>query len=62
MIVYRLEALVPVELDIEAAFEWYQAEEMNLGFSFLEEVRTATLESLIIHSLIPKSRLAFAAS
>jgi plasmid stabilization system protein ParE len=38
---YRLEAEAAVELDVEAAFEWYEAEEPNLGFEFLEQLRTA---------------------
>ena len=38
---YRLEAEAAVEFDIEAAFEWYEAEEPNLGFEFLEQLRTA---------------------
>ena len=37
---YRLETALTVELDIEAAFEWYQEEEQGLGFEFLEELRT----------------------
>ena len=36
---YRLEAEAAVELDVEAAFEWYEAEEPNLGFEFLEQLR-----------------------
>jgi plasmid stabilization system protein ParE len=36
---YRLEATPAVELDIEAAFEWYEREEAGLGFQFLDEVR-----------------------
>ena len=38
---YRLEAEATVELDVEAAFEWYEAEEKNLGFEFIEQLRTA---------------------
>ena len=38
---YRLEATPAVELDIEAAFEWYKREQSGLGFEFLEELRTA---------------------
>ena len=37
---YRLEANVAVELDVEAAFEWYEAEETSLGVLFLEELRS----------------------
>jgi plasmid stabilization system protein ParE len=36
---YRLEATSAVELDIEAAFEWYEGEETGLGFQFLDELR-----------------------
>ena len=37
---YRLEANIAVELDVEAAFEWYEVEETNLGIVFLEELRS----------------------
>jgi predicted nucleic acid-binding protein len=37
---YRLEANIAVELDVEAAFEWYEVEETNLGVVFLEELRS----------------------
>ena len=37
---YRLEANIAVELDVEAAFEWYEAEETSLGVLFLEELRS----------------------
>ena len=37
---YRLEAEVAVELEVEAAFEWYEGEEPNLGIEFLEQVRS----------------------
>lgn len=43
---YRLEATPAVELDIEAAFEWYEREEAGLGFQFLEELRAAFLRIL----------------
>lgn len=43
---YRLEATPAVELDIEAAFEWYEREESGLGFEFLEELRAAYLRIL----------------
>jgi toxin ParE1/3/4 len=43
---YRVEATPAVELDIEAAFEWYQGEESGLGFEFLEEVRATYLRIL----------------
>jgi Plasmid stabilisation system protein. len=38
---YRLEAEAATELDVVASFEWYQAEEPNLGFEFLEQLRSA---------------------
>lgn len=38
---YRLEATPAVELDIEATFDWYQRENLGLGFEFLEELRAA---------------------
>jgi plasmid stabilization system protein ParE len=38
---YRLEATPAVELDMEAAFDWYEGEDPGLGFEFLEELRTA---------------------
>ena len=38
---FRLEATPAVELDIEAAFNWYEGEEAGLGFEFLEELRSA---------------------
>ena len=37
---YRLEAEAAVELDVEAAFAWYEAEEAKLGFDFLEQLQT----------------------
>jgi plasmid stabilization system protein ParE len=37
---YRLEANIAVELDVEAAFEWYEAEKTSLGIVFLEELRS----------------------
>jgi plasmid stabilization system protein ParE len=36
---YRIEAEPAVDADIEAAFEWYEAEEPDLGFEFLGELR-----------------------
>ncbi len=38
---FRIEAAPAVVADIEAAFEWYESEEPDLGFEFLEEVRAA---------------------
>jgi plasmid stabilization system protein ParE len=43
---YRLEATPAVELDIEAAFEWYQREEFHLGLEFLDELRDAYVRIL----------------
>ena len=43
---YRLEATPAVELDIEAAFEWYEREDAGLGFQFLDEVRAAYVRVL----------------
>jgi len=31
---YAIEAEVAVEADVEAAFDWYEAEEADLGFEF----------------------------
>jgi hypothetical protein len=36
---YRLEATPGADLDVEAAFEWYEAEESGLGAEFLDELR-----------------------
>jgi len=38
---YRIEAGSVVDADIEAAFEWYEAEQPELGFEFLDELRGA---------------------
>ena len=38
---YRLEATPTVELEVEAAFEWYEGEEPGLGFEFVEELLAA---------------------
>ena len=43
---YRLEATPAVELDIEAAFEWYEGEEAGLGFQFLDELRDSYVRIL----------------
>jgi plasmid stabilization system protein ParE len=43
---YRLEATPAVELDIEAAFEWYEREEAGLGIQFLDELHTAYVRIL----------------
>ena len=41
MIRYAIEAAPAVEADVEAAFDWYEGEEPELGFEFLEELRAA---------------------
>jgi plasmid stabilization system protein ParE len=38
---YRLETTRAVELEVEAAFEWYEREQTGLGFEFLGELRAA---------------------
>lgn len=38
---YRLEATPGADLDVEAAFDWYEGEEPGLGFAFLDELRIA---------------------
>ena len=38
---YQIEAEPDVDADIEAAFEWYQGEQPDLGFEFLDELRAA---------------------
>jgi plasmid stabilization system protein ParE len=38
---YAIEAAPAVEADVEAAFDWYEGEEPELGFEFLEELRAA---------------------
>lgn len=38
---YRLEATPAVELDVEAAFDWYEGEQAGLGLEFLDELRVA---------------------
>jgi plasmid stabilization system protein ParE len=43
---YQIEAEPAVEADIEAAFDWYELEEPELGFEFLEELRAAYLRIL----------------
>lgn len=39
MIEHRLLAEPSVELDVEAAFEWYESERPGLGVEFLDELR-----------------------
>lgn len=43
---YTLEATPAVEIDIEAAFDWYEREEAGLGFEFLNQLRAAYLRIL----------------
>jgi plasmid stabilization system protein ParE len=43
---YRLEATPAVELEVEAAFEWYEHEQPRLGFEFLDELR-ATYQRIL---------------
>jgi len=38
---YGIESEPAVDADVEAAFDWYEAEEPGLGFEFLEELRGA---------------------
>jgi plasmid stabilization system protein ParE len=38
---YAIEAAPAVEADVEAAFDWYEGEEPELGFEFLAELRAA---------------------
>lgn len=42
----RLEATPAVELEVEAAFEWYEHEQSGLGSEFLEELR-ATYQRIL---------------
>lgn len=41
MIEYRLISEPPTDLDVEAAFEWYEKERPGLGLEFLDELRAA---------------------
>ena len=43
---FRFEAQAAVALDVEAAFEWYEAENSGLGFEFLEQLRRSYLRIL----------------
>jgi hypothetical protein len=38
---HRLVAEPAVDLDVEAAFDWYQDERAGLGLEFLDELRAA---------------------
>ncbi len=39
MIEYRLISEPPADVDVEAAFEWYENERPGLGLEFLDELR-----------------------
>jgi plasmid stabilization system protein ParE len=39
VIEYRLVSELSVDLDVEAAFEWYENEQPGLGVEFLDELR-----------------------
>ncbi|MGH7813261.1 MAG: hypothetical protein ACRD3Y_11745 [Bryobacteraceae bacterium] len=41
MIEYRLVSVPAANLDVEAAFEWYENEQAALGREFLRELRAA---------------------
>jgi plasmid stabilization system protein ParE len=45
---YTVEAEPAVEADVEAAFDWYEGEEPQLGFEFLAELRVA-YERIVDH-------------
>ena len=38
---YRLISEPPADVDVEAAFEWYENEREGLGLEFLDELRAA---------------------
>lgn len=38
---YRLISEPPTDLDVEAAFEWYENERPGLGLEFLDELRAS---------------------
>jgi plasmid stabilization system protein ParE len=38
---YRLISEPPADVDVEAAFEWYENERQGLGLEFLDELRAA---------------------
>ena len=38
---YRLVSEQQADLDIEAAFQWYEKEQSGLGLEFLDELRAA---------------------
>ncbi len=43
MIEYRLVSEPSVDLDVEAAFEWYENERPGLGAEFLDELRALVI-------------------
>jgi plasmid stabilization system protein ParE len=43
---YRIEAEPSVEADVEASFDWYEDEQIGLGFEFLDQLRAAYLRIL----------------
>jgi plasmid stabilization system protein ParE len=47
---YRLETTRAVELEVEAAFEWYEREQTGLGFEFLNEL-WAAYQRVVDHPL-----------
>jgi len=38
---YRILSDIAADADIEAAFEWYESEQLGLGLEFLDEVRAS---------------------
>ena len=46
MTAYRIVAEQSVNTDVEAAFDWYQAEQPGLGLDFLQELR-ATYDRIL---------------
>jgi toxin ParE1/3/4 len=38
---YTIESYLAADADIEAAFDWYQNEQLGLGLEFLDELRTS---------------------
>ena len=41
MIEYRVISEPPTDLDVEAAFEWYENEQPGVGLEFLDELRAS---------------------
>ena len=54
---YRLVSAPEADLDIEAAFEWYEKEQASLGLEFLEELRRAYDQIVDGPLMYPKLRL-----